>query len=157
MGNIETKEAFLMAMRRFEKTRMHLFLDHHAQELTRSEFFCIAMIRNYDKETGKGACVSVLAEKMRVQAPAISRMLKGLEKRELIERTTDPDDRRNVLVNLTDEGRMIWDRMSKHLEGYMNWIIEELGEEDMMTLISLLDRLSSIVEEGVKKEAEKLC
>ena len=156
MGNLETKEAFLMAMRRFEKTRMHLFLEQHEQELTKSEFFCIAMIRNYDKKTGRGVYVSELAEKMRVQSPAVSRMLKGLEKRELIERSIDPQDRRNIIVKLTKDGELIWNRMSSRLEGYMKWIIEEMGEEDMLTLVRLLDRLSSVVEAGYKKEAEEL-
>lgn len=48
---------------------------------------------------------SDLAEQMEVSLPTISKSLAGLERRGWIERTVDADDRRRVLLGVTEDGR----------------------------------------------------
>ncbi|MCC0037421.1 MAG: MarR family transcriptional regulator [Brucellaceae bacterium] len=54
-----------------------------------------------------GSRQSVLAEKMGVEAMTLTGFLDRLEARGLVERTTDPSDRRAKLVNLTDEATTV--------------------------------------------------
>ncbi len=45
----------------------------------------------------------VVAERCHMPEPMVSKTLKNLERSKLIERTTDPDDRRVVWVRLTPD------------------------------------------------------
>jgi len=48
---------------------------------------------------------SELAERMEVSPPTISKTIDVLERRGLVERTADENDRRKVLLAMTDQGR----------------------------------------------------
>ncbi|TLM70722.1 MAG: MarR family transcriptional regulator [Actinobacteria bacterium] len=53
---------------------------------------------------GGGVTASELAERMQVSAPTVSKMVSALERHGWIGRSTDPADRRRVLLTLTDAG-----------------------------------------------------
>ncbi|WP_445957965.1 MarR family winged helix-turn-helix transcriptional regulator [Yeosuana sp.] len=53
----------------------------------------------------KGTPSTALGPKMGMEATSLSRILKTMEKRGLIERRSNPDDGRSVLIHLTDFGR----------------------------------------------------
>lgn len=54
---------------------------------------------------GGAVSPSELAEQMEVSLPTISKSLAGLERHGWIERTVDANDRRRVLLGMTEEGR----------------------------------------------------
>ena len=53
----------------------------------------------------KGTPSTALGPKMGMEATSLSRILKTMEKRELIERHPNPDDGRGVIITLTEFGR----------------------------------------------------
>ncbi|GAB1857436.1 MarR family transcriptional regulator [Flavobacteriaceae bacterium MHTCC 0001] len=53
----------------------------------------------------KGTPSTALGPKMGMEATSLSRILKTMEKKGLIERHPNPDDGRGVLIHLTDFGR----------------------------------------------------
>jgi MarR family transcriptional regulator, organic hydroperoxide resistance regulator len=53
----------------------------------------------------KGTPSTSLGPKMGMEATSLSRILKTMEKRGLIERRPNPDDGRSVLIHLTDFGK----------------------------------------------------
>ena len=53
----------------------------------------------------KGTPSTALGPKMGMEATSLSRILKTMEKRELIERHPNPDDGRGVIIKLTEFGR----------------------------------------------------
>jgi DNA-binding MarR family transcriptional regulator len=56
-----------------------------------------------------------LTKQVLLSQPALSRMVERLEQRGLVGRATDPDDRRGVLITLTDEGAAAQQRIgSRH-------------------------------------------
>lgn len=65
-----------------------------------------------------------------------------LEERGLVQRTSDPDDRRVRLLVLTDEGREIQARIKEHLRR-PHPSMESLSDEELMTLDRLLTKLES--------------
>ena len=91
--------------------------------------------------------VSELVKMMHCPAPAVSRQLKSLESRSFILRETDPEDRRNTLVSLTDAGIAKAKEMEACLNEFARGVYERMGAEDMEELIRLLRRLRHILEE----------
>lgn len=91
--------------------------------------------------------VSDLVKVMHCPAPAVSRQLKSLESRAFILRETDPDDRRNTLVSLTDAGIEKAREMEADLNEFARGVYEKMGAEDTEELIRLLRRLRHILEE----------
>ena len=71
----------------------------------------VQLIRDAD---GGRAMVSRLAEQLGLSRGALSARLSPLEDDGLITRTTDPDDRRRVHVELTAAGREAFDRHGQH-------------------------------------------
>ncbi|MCX6345221.1 MAG: MarR family transcriptional regulator [Armatimonadetes bacterium] len=57
----------------------------------------------------KGASLSDIAEHLGSTVSSASKMVDGLVDRGLIERTTDPDDHRKLVLALTDEGKSTMD------------------------------------------------
>jgi DNA-binding MarR family transcriptional regulator len=55
--------------------------------------------------------VSDLAECEKVSPPAISRHVDDLVKMNLVKRTRDTTDRRSIILELTDQGQDIWNKM----------------------------------------------
>lgn len=77
---------------------------------------------------------------MRSQA-AMTNRLAGLEAKGLIRRRTDPDNRRSVLVSLTDEGLELVDRI---VEGHManeRALLAPLSRSEQTRLAGLLEKL----------------
>lgn len=74
-------------------------------------------------------------------------VIDGLEKRGLVERTPNPDDRRSRLVRLTPEGRDLVDRaMELHVQTE-HALIDGLTDDERVQLASLLRRLVLLTED----------
>lgn len=57
-----------------------------------------------------GQTVGALAEQLALEPSTLTPVLKRLEAAQLVRRTRNPDDERQVLVALTDEGRALEDK-----------------------------------------------
>jgi len=71
-----------------------------------------------------------------------TKRLDRLEQAGLIARAPDPDDRRGVLITLTDEGRALIDRVTEAHMANEARLLEGLGEADRDRLAGLLRTLS---------------
>ena len=78
-----------------------------AYDLSHGEWKLIANLRYagppYRGKPGK------LAKRLGLSSGAMTNRLDNMERRGVIRRIDDPDDRRGVIVELTDEGRRLWD------------------------------------------------
>ena len=75
-----------------------------------------------------------VAEGLGLSLPSASRAVDGLVKRSLVARTEDPDDRRQRLLALTDDGQELADRiMHARLEG-LGQFAASLGDEERRRL-----------------------
>ena len=127
--------------------------------LTQGEFFTLKMIAHKMKcdKNEKGIYVSELAKKLCMAPSAVSRMLKGLEKKNYIERHIDKADRRNTNVILTEEGMIKFQETKQILETFAKNVIDEMGEEEMIRLIALCNRMADSMDkviESMNKEKE---
>ena len=92
---------------------------------------------------GKPCCATELAERCVLMPPSLSRILKTLTERALIERVEDRDARRRR-VQITSEGRARYNAMSQKAEGIYDDLETRFGTEKMETLLDLLNELYDV-------------
>ncbi|WP_298557234.1 homoprotocatechuate degradation operon regulator HpaR [uncultured Aliiroseovarius sp.] len=92
---------------------------------------------------GKPCCATELAERCVLMPPSLSRILKTLTERGLIERVADTDARRRR-VQITEEGRAKYLAMSQKAAGIYEDLEEKFGTEKMETLLDLLNELYDV-------------
>ena len=103
-------------------------------------------LREERGESG-GAWLSEMSDYLCVSKAAVSQMLGVLEGRGLITRETDPENRRTIIVKLTDDGSAMIERFEKRFDSYIGMLIERFGEEDTREIIRLIYKFAGIVEE----------
>src|SRR5262245_12338775 len=82
-----------------------------------------------------------LAERLGLSSGAMTNRLDNLERRGLIRRVDDPDDRRGVFAALTDEGKKLWDE-AVGVQAEKEAIVDAaLGTVEKRQLNELLRRL----------------
>jgi DNA-binding MarR family transcriptional regulator len=86
--------------------------------------------------------LSELNEAVRLSQPALSRLVVRLEQRGLVRRTAASDDRRGVLVELTDRGDEVLRRTAPiHAACVREFLTSRLSEAEQDALIASLSRV----------------
>ncbi len=87
--------------------------------------------------------IKKLIEYQRTTSGNITVILKNLYDRGLVRKRENPDDRRSVLISLSDEGKQLLDSiLPEHLE-YCKKTIENLKPEEMQTLHKILKKVGT--------------
>lgn len=81
--------------------------------------------------------VSDVASALGVKAPAASTMVEGLERKGMLARQSDPDDRRVSLLSLTDAGRDALAEAEEERREHLRRYASILSEEDIRTLVRI--------------------
>lgn len=82
-----------------------------------------------------------LADRLLISRPSVTGLLDTLQRKGLVERLPHAEDRRRVLVRLTDDGlRLLESHFACHYGG-MNAVFTELDDDEKSTLVSLLRRV----------------
>lgn len=85
-----------------------------------------------------------LQQKLGVKPGSVSELISKLEAKGLVERERDPQDRRKVVLNLTDRGRKV---AEIHRERPVETLFTALDEQERQQLTKILEKL--IVSWGV--------
>ncbi len=85
---------------------------------------------------------SAIAESLELAPPAVSHLLTELEERRIITRSLDPDDRRRVRLELTDEGREVLEKATDVWHGLNAGNLGALTDAEAQTLRDLLRRVT---------------
>jgi DNA-binding MarR family transcriptional regulator len=76
-----------------------------------------------------------LAESMDVSDASATGIVDRMERRGLVERRRDQDDRRVVLVRQTDAGGRVFDDMAAHRRDTLSAVLDELSDDEMAALL----------------------
>lgn len=111
------------------------------QELTPSQTSVMSLL-------AKGvSTASALAAHERVRPQAIAATLAALEERGLIERRPDPEDRRRLLVTLSDTGRELHEGRRRAGGEWLASAVQqhytEAERQTLLTALALLERLTN--------------
>lgn len=82
-----------------------------------------------------------IGEQLSVTRGTVTGLLDSLERQHLVRRTPHPKDRRMLLIELTDEGRLILDRlMPEHFQGMCD-MLACLSDSEKETFVSVLAKI----------------
>ena len=87
------------------------------------------------------ASVKLLTERMIDKMSNASRLVEKLKQKGLVERTSCPEDRRQVDIAITDEGVKVVNHASKVLEEELDNILSVLTNKEAKQLNDLLDKM----------------
>jgi DNA-binding MarR family transcriptional regulator len=90
-----------------------------------------------------GLRVGELADRLCVEPPTITKMLRRLESCGLVERRADPEDARSLRVYLTGSGRALEEPVSRCWERAEHTVLAGMNAKDRQTFRKLLDRVKS--------------
>lgn len=100
--------------------------------------------------------VSDLAAAVKQPLPAVSRALRQLEQEGLIERITDPNDRRKTLVRATEKGMEVSRQFESTLSCYFGRVLARIPEEQQRQIFALKDVMLTAVEAENAEQQAKL-
>jgi len=93
--------------------------------------------------------VSELALRCFILSPSLSRIVRDLEARALIERRPDPSDNRRGLIRISDAGRQLFYQVAPHSEQGYAEIAHIVGVDKIKELYRLLEHLEkSLLDPG---------
>ncbi len=87
-----------------------------------------------------------LAAAERIQPPSMTRIVSALEGRKLVARETDPNDRRLVIVRLSDEGQDLLAADRRRRDAWLNQRLRELTPDEREALrraVPVLEQLAT--------------
>ncbi|MFH8474110.1 MarR family winged helix-turn-helix transcriptional regulator [Streptomyces sp. NPDC018000] len=108
-----------------------------AAGLTRAEFDLLGAVRRTDRELTPGE----LARETFSSGAAVTKRLRVLQERGLVDRRSDARDRRVAHVRLTEEGRDLVDRLLPRQLAYERMVLSGLDEQSRTQLSAQLSEL----------------
>jgi homoprotocatechuate degradation regulator HpaR len=97
--------------------------------------------------------ISQVAELTLISGPSLTRILKALEQRGLVDRRAEPGDQRAARISMTASARRLIATVAPHSEARYRSIARRLGERDMAQLYRLLADLPDKL--GARRDARR--
>ena len=94
-----------------------------------------------------GTPSTALGPKMGMEATSLSRILKSMEEKGLIERKPNPNDGRGVLIHLTDFGLENRERSKDRVLRFNQEVRKQLSGDDMDTFFRVMGSILEIASE----------
>ena len=148
------QQALFREMRRIGRIGMGMV--QMEGELTKMGLICLVILEEHQRRNPDRAGMYVweMAARMRVSPPAVSRMLRGLEAKGQIVRSVDRLDRRNILVALSPKGQAVCTQAKQMVQSKMDYLVQQMGAEQVRTLVRLLGQLNDLLEEPTQGSVE---
>src|SRR5947209_13747755 len=132
-------------LNRFSDVIALLMIDHYQKqiselELTLPQAQVLRVLRRGPMPTGQ------LATEMRISAPAITQLTDRLIRKGLIERRAAADDRRCVIVALSEKGAHLVDQFRQRRREIFIYALSDLSDADQKQVIELLGRVVRVLE-----------
>jgi DNA-binding MarR family transcriptional regulator len=87
---------------------------------------------------------SEISKEVRISSARIAATLNSLESKELITRKIDPQDRRKILVRITDEGKIFAKRQHQLIINEIAGMLQRLGEHDAREYVRILGKIANL-------------
>lgn len=99
--------------------------------------------------------VAEIVKAMHIPAPAVSRCFRILEGKGYIVRSIDTKDRRNVCVEMTEEGKRIFLEAEERMSSFAESVFGKMGQEDMKKLNAYLRKFLHVFQLEIEKQTIK--
>ena len=108
--------------------------------LTPQEWKVMANLRHHADISAAG-----VGEKTALDKVAVSRAVRGLCDKELVDRTISDQDRRRSVLNLSERGREIYHHIEPLVIDYENHLLDILDDREKDALGQIMDKLTAHV------------
>jgi DNA-binding MarR family transcriptional regulator len=115
--------------------------------LTPAEFKCLRLFTKTDSQS-----IKVISNLMKLTPGRITHILTALEKKNLIVRRLDPDDRRNVIVSLTSNSKPFIKTLNENHVKLHSEILDKIDPDKREIII---DAMSDVIK-ALKKWSDSL-
>lgn len=132
------EEAFLNLGRTWEFLQKRVADLLKAHQLTPTQYNLLRILRGAGSE---GITCSQATERMLTPDPDITRLVDRMETQGLIRRERTPEDRRVVLVRITDSGLDVTNRIDAPLHQLLQQSLGRIGRQRVAELIDTLEAL----------------
>jgi DNA-binding MarR family transcriptional regulator len=132
------REAFIAILRTSDRLQLRIteFLKPHG--LSPTQFNALRILRGAGEA---GLACSEIGERMINHDPDITRLMDRLEKRGLVQRRREKDDRRVITAHITPAGLDMLKTIDRPLEEFHRQIMAAVSETKLQTLIRLLEKV----------------
>ena len=104
----------------------------------------------------EGITVSALAEEMHMPMSAVSRMMRSMEERNLIERRIQPQDRRSIIVTVTEEGRKSCEELHARLHRFFMEMLSSFDPDEFDAVLGTLNAIMNRMETVLEKQMTEI-
>lgn len=94
-----------------------------------------------------GLTQNEIARRVKLEKPSVGAILQQMEKRGLVERRVNPDDKRSRPVYLTPRAQELREGMFAMLVGVNEAVLSELSPDEIAQLMNLLARVNKVAGE----------
>ncbi len=138
MANTEGPENYICFKLNKVRRKIHRYYESKLApfNITPSQFYVLSAL--WDKN---GLKFKDLARRLDMDGATLTGILDRMEKRGFIERIEDPEDRRSVLVCLTDKSKEIRPQMIEIAQGLDKEFRDKVPDEEFRLLLKVLDQL----------------
>ncbi|CAK7013771.1 MarR family winged helix-turn-helix transcriptional regulator [Tissierella carlieri] len=99
--------------------------------------------------------ISQLAELMNVTSSAVSQIVSKLEKEKYLLRTINPNNRREIIVQLDEQGYHYYSKEEEINKEIVNRFYSRMKMEEVIQLRDILVKLNHVVEEELSRQEMK--
>jgi len=114
--------------------------------LTQAEFRCLRLFGTDESLNNK-----TIAERMNLSPSRLTRIIDGLVKKKYIRRDIDPNDRRNMKVNLSKKGKALVQQLNKAYVDIHEEILMDIDPSQHEQLIIAMTHLLEALEKWLEK------
>ena len=114
-------------------------------DLLQGEVFVLQYIAKSHGEVQPGE----ISIEMNVSTARIATALNSLEKKGLITRRIDTNNRRHIIVGITPEGEALAEEQRRNAYGIIAKMLESLGEHDAVEYVRIMRKLTRLLPEHV--------
>ena len=131
----------------FVEGLFRLMLDHHhaqvgEMDLTLVQAQALRLLRPDPLSTSK------LAAALGISAPAVTQLTNRLNRKRLIERRTAKNDRRAVIVAVTEKGEWVVDGFRRGRNEIFAHTLSRLSDDDRAEVLAALSKVASVLRGG---------
>ena len=136
--DIENAPGFLVGRVAHQlKTHVRKFIKEAGLELTAEELTILTALAHLDSEKSMGS----LAEMLGRDATTLKRQLNSLVKLSMVERKCSPEDRRVILISITQKGKTVVDSTMPLTLALRERAMKNISEPDRQILVRVLSQM----------------
>lgn len=91
--------------------------------------------------------VSDISDILNIPRPGVTRTVKEMEQKGLLQKIASPDDGRVTYISITEEGQKISQKYDEHYFSELSYYLEDISEEDADCMIRTIEKFYQIMRE----------